>query len=154
MRTRMTLYFPDVNVWLALSVVDHTHNTVAWKWLRSLRGDVRLVFSRYTQLGVLRLLANAAVTGPHPLTLREAWNVYDQWMEDPRVDFYPEPRNIDSAFRGAMKPFATKSAPAWVGDCWLLAFAEETGATLVTFDRALLDFSRKQGHSAVMPRQA
>lgn len=150
----MTLYFPDVNVWVALSVVDHSHNVAAWEWLRSLPGDARLVFSRYTQLGVLRLLANAAVTGTQPLTLQEAWDVYDQWTEDPRVDFYPEPRNIDSAFRGAMKPFATKPASQWVGDCWLLAFAQETGTTLVTFDRALLDLSRKQGHSAVMPRRA
>ncbi|HEY1809017.1 MAG TPA: TA system VapC family ribonuclease toxin [Acidobacteriaceae bacterium] len=148
----MTLYFPDVNVWVALSVVDHSHNAVVWKWLRSLPEDVRLVFSRYTQLGILRLLANAAVTGTQPLTLREAWDVYDQWSEDPRVDFYPEPRNVDSAFRKTSEPFAGKPASKWVGDCWLLAFAEEAGATLVTFDRALLEFARKQGLAAMMPR--
>lgn len=137
---------------MALSIVDHSRNAVAWKWLRSLPRDVRLVFSRYTQLGILRLLANAAVTGTQPLTLREAWDVYDLWMEDPRVDFYPEPRDVDSAFREAMGPFATKPASKWVGDCWLLAFAQEAGATLVTFDRALVDFARKQGHAALMLR--
>lgn len=152
MRIRMTLYFPDVNVWVALSVIDHTHNAVAWKWLRSLPGDARLVFCRYTQLGILRLLANAAVTGMQPLTLHEAWGVYDQWMEDPRVDFYPEPRNVDAEFREVMAPFATKPASKWVGDGWLLAFAAEADATLVTFDRALLEFARKRGYAATTPR--
>ncbi|MGA7524850.1 MAG: TA system VapC family ribonuclease toxin [Acidobacteriaceae bacterium] len=148
----MTLFFPDLNVWLALSVIDHSHSEPAWKWLDSQSLDARLVFSRFTQIGLLRLLTNPAVTGNQPLTAREAWRVYDRWMEDPRVEFCPEPRNIDSAFRAVMEPFASKPASKWVGDCWLLAFAAGTDATLVTFDRALLEFARKQGHAAVMPR--
>lgn len=148
----MTLFFPDVNVWVALSVVDHAHSEVAWNWLRSLPPDARLVFSRITQIGLLRLLSNASVTGKQPLTLREAWGVYDQWLEDPRVEFYPEPRDVDAAFREATKPFDSKSASKAVGDCWLLAFAAGTGATLVTFDRALLELARKRGEAAVMPR--
>lgn len=78
--------------------------------------------------------------------------MYDGWMQDPRVEFYPEPRIVDSAFREAMEAFATKSASKWVGDCWLLAFAACADAALVTFDRALLDFARKQGHAAVIPQ--
>jgi uncharacterized protein len=147
----MTLFFPDLNVWLALSVEGHMHNSAAWQWMRSRPAQSRLLFSRFTQIGLLRLLTNSAAMSDRVLTVQQAWRVYDIWMDDPGVEYYPEPRNIDSAFREAMEPFATKPASKWVGDCWLLAFAEEAGATLVTFDRALLEFARKQGYAALTP---
>lgn len=148
----MTLFFPDVNIWVALSVANHTHSELAWKWLNKLSADSRLQFSRYTQLGLLRLLTNASVTGRQPLNLGQAWAIYDRWLDDPRVEFYPEPRNVDSEFREATRPFATQPSSKWVGDCWLLAFAAGTGASLVTFDRALVEFARKWGQTAVVPR--
>jgi len=150
-KIRMTLFFPDLNIWLALSDAAHTHNNAAWRWLSQLRGDHKLVFSRYTEIGLLRLLTNSAVMGAETLTLREAWGVYDRWLEDPRVAFYPEPRDIEAAFRRSTKPFAAKPASKWVGDCWLLAYAEEIQATLVTFDRALYEFARKQSCAATIP---
>jgi toxin-antitoxin system PIN domain toxin len=152
MRIRMILFSPDVNVWLALSLGDHSHTRLAWKWLESVPGDGRLLFSRYTQLGFLRLLTTPAVTGKHPFTLREAWHAYDQWVGDPRVEFYPEPRNAESAFREATEPLATQPASKAIGDCWMLAFSAATGATLVTFDKALYDFARKHGQEVAMPR--
>lgn len=148
----MTLLFPDLNVWLALSVEGHVHSAAAWRWLNSLEDDSRLVLSRYTQIGLLRLLTNPAVMSGRVLTVREAWKVYDSWLNDPRVEFYPEPRNIDAEFRAAVEPFAGKSASKWVGDCWLLAFAAGSGAELVTFDKALFNFARKWRQAAAMPR--
>lgn len=147
----MTLFFPDVNVWLALSVADHAHSEDAWHWLKLLPGDARLAFSRFTQLGLLRLLTNAAVMGSQPLTLGEAWLVYDSWLDDPRVEFYPEPRNLDAGFRQATEPFAAQAAQKWVGDCWLLAYATGIQAALVTFDKALYQLARQQSCSAVIP---
>lgn len=147
----MTLFFPDLNVWLALSVGDHSHSTDAWQWMELLPSNTRLIFSRYTQIGLLRLLTNASVMGEQTLILRNAWGVYDRWLEDPRVEFYPEPRNIDAGFREVTEPFAARQASKAVGDCWLLAYAKELQATLVTFDRALHDFAKKQSHSAVIP---
>ena len=85
----MTLFFPDVNVWLALSDGGHSHHTPASAWLSRLPDDARLIFSRYTQLGFLRLITNATVMGDQTLTLRKAWGVYDRWLEDSRVEFYP-----------------------------------------------------------------
>jgi hypothetical protein len=148
----MTLFFPDVNVWLALSIADHSHAEAAWQWLDSIPPNSRLLFSRYAQLGLLRLLTNPAVTGKYPLTLREAWAVYDGWMSDRRVQFYPEPRNVDSAFLKATEPFASRPSSKWISDCWVLAFSSQTGATLVTFDKALFEFARKQGYAAIVPR--
>jgi toxin-antitoxin system PIN domain toxin len=147
----MTLFFPDVNVWIALSVSGHPHHGDASRWLRRLPDDSALILSRFTQMGLLRLLTNTSVMGEEVLTLGEAWEVYDRWLEDPRVDFYPEPRNVDVGFRRVTRPFAGKPAAKWVGDCWLLAFAEAAQARLVTFDRALSEFAQKQGCRAVVP---
>lgn len=147
----MTLFFLDVNVWIALSVSGHPHNQDALNWLEQLADDSTLIFSRFTQLGFLRLLTNTAVMGDEVLTLRRAWAVYDRWLQDPRVEFYPEPRNADGAFRYATEPFGAKTASKWVGDCWLLAYAEASSARLVTFDQALHSFAQKQGHRAVIP---
>jgi hypothetical protein len=147
----MTLLFIDLNVWIALSDVTHAHNATAWAWLNRQPDDTRLILSRYTQLGILRLLTNKAVMGDETLTVRQAWSVYDRWLEDPRVEFCPEPQQAESSFRLATEPFAAKAASKWIGDCWLLAFAQATHSPLVTFDQALYDFARKQGHAAVRP---
>jgi len=147
----MTLFFPDVNVWLALSVADHTHSDDAWRWLRVLPADARLAFGRFTHMGLLRLLTNPAVMGKRPLTLRQAWQVYDRWLGDPRVHFYPEPRAADSLYRQILEPFAAQPNSKWVGDGWLLAFASGASATLVTFDRALNELARRNGHASVIP---
>jgi toxin-antitoxin system PIN domain toxin len=147
----MTLFFPDLNVWLALSDGGNAHHAAAWNWLNHLPDDARLIFSRYTQIGLLRLLTNTAVMGDQTLILRQAWAVYDRWLDDPRVEYYPEPRNVETELRQATQPFTAKQASKWVGDCWLLAFAQAARAQLVTFDRALHQFARKQGNSAVLP---
>ena len=147
----MTLYFPDLNVWLALSVPDHAQRSQAWKWLARLDVDDRFIFSRYTQLGLLRLLTNVSVMGGQVLTLREAWEAYDRWLEDPRMGFCAETREIDTTFRKICAPFAKLPASKAIGDSWLLAFAADAQATLVTFDRALIGHAMKLGHSAVVP---
>jgi hypothetical protein len=154
----MISFFPDLNVWLALSVAGHVHNAASWKWLNPVSRDARLVFARYTHIGLLRLLTNESVMGQQTLPLRRAWSVYDRWLDDPRIEFYPEPRGLDAGFRAATAPFAGKpasnagkSASKWVGDCYLLAYAKETGSTLVTFDRALYNLARKENCTAIVP---
>ena len=147
----MTSFFPDLNVWLALSVAGHSHNGEAWNWFNLLSSEARLIFSRYTQVGLLRLLTNPAAMGEQTLNLQKAWGVYERWLSDPRVEFYPEPRDLDAAFREATAPFALQRASKWVGDCYLLAYSKQSDAALVTFDRALLDVARKYGYAAIVP---
>ena len=147
----MTSFFPDLNVWLALSVGGHVHQRQAWNWMEVVPRDARLIFSRYTQIGLLRLLTNQSVMGEQTLNLRKAWAAYDRWLADPRVDFYPEPRDLDAGFREVTAPFAGKAASKWIGDCFLLAFAKHSHATLVTFDRALYHLAGQQKASAIMP---
>lgn len=147
----MISFFPDLNVWVALSDQSHVHSGQAWEWLNLLPKEARLIFSRYTHIGLLRLLTSQAVMGPASLTLKDAWHAYDTWLSDPRVEFYPEPGGLDAAFRDATAPFAEKPASKFVGDCYLLAFSKESRTTLVTFDRQLLAFACKNGYAAVMP---
>jgi predicted nucleic acid-binding protein len=66
----MTLFFLDLNVWLALSVASHAHNADSWNWMNSLPGDAKLVFSRYTQIGLLRLLTNSSFMGEQTISIR------------------------------------------------------------------------------------
>jgi toxin-antitoxin system PIN domain toxin len=147
----MISFFPDLNVWIALSVGSHIHSAEAWRWLNAVPRTSRLIFARYTHIGLLRLLTTASVMGEQTLTLRKAWKVYDQWLNDPRVEFYPEPHGTELAFREATAPLAAKPAAKWVGDCYLLAYAKESGATLVTFDKALLGYAEKNGCTAITP---
>jgi toxin-antitoxin system PIN domain toxin len=147
----MILYFPDLNVWLALSDAGNSHHEAAWQWLDQLDSNNRLLFSRYTQIGLLRLLTNKAVMADQVQTLGRAWQIYDHWLGDPRVEFFPEPRGVDATFRKITKQFASQPASKAIGDCWLLAFAIEMKASLVSFDRALYSLARKEGQSAVIP---
>jgi toxin-antitoxin system PIN domain toxin len=151
MKIRMSLFFPDLNVWIALSVAHHRHTGEAWNWMKHIPRDAKLIFSRYTHIGFLRLLTNKSVMGDLTMTLDQAWEAYERWLRDPRVEFYPEPRDIETALRSITRPFARQQASKWVGDCYLLAYAMQTRATLVTFDAALHTFAGKQGHPAVIP---
>lgn len=151
MKPYMTSFFPDVNVWLALSDAGHFHHRDASSWFNLLPGDARLIFSGYSQLGLLRLLTNQSLMSQQTLTLGNAWRVYDTWLEDPRVEFHPESRGLDAAFRHATAPFAGKPACKWVSDCYLLACARQSGAILVTFNKALVDLARKQGCQVLIP---
>lgn len=147
----MTWFFPDLNVWTALSVAGHSHSAESWNWLNLLPREARLIFCRYTQMGLLRLVTNPKVMGTQSLTLGQAWNVYDRWMNDPRVEFHPEPPRLDKSFRGMTAALGGRQASKWVGDCYLLAYANESNAPLITFDKALAEFAHKHGYSATIP---
>jgi len=128
--------FPDLNVWLALSYDSHIHHRVAVAWLDSLPESTRLCFCRFTQIGLLRLLTTEQImTLQEVLTQREAWKVYDHWLDDDRVVFMEEPANLEQAFRGISQMH--RAAPKDWADSYLIAFASSAGFRIVTFDKAL-----------------
>ncbi len=135
-------YLPDLNVWLALSWANHRHSDLAWAWF-SRQEDDRFCFCRFTQIGLLRLLATSAVMGKDVRTIGEAWKVYDRWLDDSRVGFREEGFRLDAAFRAATRPVSRMSSLKALGDCYLLAVSQVTEATLVTFDRALASACQK-----------
>ena len=132
--TRSSL-FPDVDVWVALTYEGHVHHTAAAKWFTTLDQDATLVFCRFTQLGLLRLLTAEAVMGDEVMTQPEAWRAYDRWQQDDRVELMNEPSNLEPRFRRLTR----RPSPAtkdWA-DSYLAAFAASGELTVVTFDRAL-----------------
>ena len=124
--------FPDINVWVALTHAAHVHHEVARDWFTELPIDVRFSFCRLTQLGFLRLLTAQAVMGDEVLSQKQAWAVYDRWLEDRRVTLVEEPSLLERRFR-ALSRSRYASPKAWA-DAYLAAFADAAQLTLVTFD--------------------
>ena len=128
-----SLSFPDVNVWLALATPEHVHAAAGRRWWDEETG--RIAFSRFTQLGFLRLMTTAAAMDGKPLSMTEAWNVHDRLFEDDRVVYVTEPQDVETHFR-EYTAAKTASPKVWA-DAWLLAVSRASGGILITFDRAL-----------------
>lgn len=148
-RTRTNSYLADLNVWLALSWNRHPHSATAWNWFDSLN-DAEVLFYRFTQVGILRLLTTRGVMQGDCLTVRQAWDVYDRWLGDPRVGFRQEVSGVGDCFRKATQPFLRTSSPKILGDCYLVAISQASQARLVTFDRGLVQLCNKVCQDAVL----
>lgn len=70
-----------------------------------------------------------------PLTIDEAWRVYDRFYDDDRVTFVPEPSDVEKRFRE--RAVGRAASPKLWADAWMLAMASAAGGVLVTFDQAL-----------------
>ena len=90
-----------MKVWLALATSEHIHSGLARRWWDGENGVI--AFSRFTQLGLLRLMTTAAAMDGKPLTLTAAWRVYDRFFEDDRVAFVSEPVGTEERFRELTK---------------------------------------------------
>jgi toxin-antitoxin system PIN domain toxin len=139
-----SLSFPDINVWLAIAAPEHVHAAIAKGWWQQETGSI--AFCRLTQLGFLRLMTTAAVMDGKPLTMTEAWRVYDRLYDDDRVTFISEPPEVDKRFREKASR-RTASPKVWA-DAWLLAVAQAAEGILVTFDKALAS----QGVNCLLPK--
>lgn len=128
-----SLSIPDLNVWLPLVVDPHVHRECALEWWRN--EPEGIAFSRFTQIGLLRLLTTAAVMNGRPLTMSQAWRVYDRLRADGRVSLLSEPEAIEPVFR--RQASAGHVSPKQWADAYLLAFTQRVGGRLVTFDQAL-----------------
>lgn len=130
-----SLIFPDLNVWVALSLAAHEHSEIAWQWYRSLRSEEELVFCRMSQLGLLRLLTTESVAKRETLSQIQAWELYDGWIRKGGTVFLDEPIGIETELRF----YADRKTPSpreWA-DSYLIAFAAAASLPLVTFDRGL-----------------
>ena len=131
----MTSYLIDINVWLAMTWDRHPQHAAA-RWYQS-TDRVAFWFCRFTMLGFIRLLTNRQVMGGSTVALGAAFGLYDRWKQDPRVGLVAEPPGMETLFRQAATPFAKPAASKAVADCYLVGFAEASGAQVVTFDRGL-----------------
>jgi predicted nucleic acid-binding protein len=67
----------------------------------------------------------------------EAWQVYDRWLDDPRIVFLDEPQGLELTLRRYSR--LKQPAPKDWADAYVLAFALVSGMRLVTFDQAFRD---------------
>ena len=132
----MSSYFPDLNVWVALTYRGHRHYGAASSWLGGMTTGT-VAFCRFTQVGFLRLLTNASVMGEDVKTHQEAWSIYDALLDDPRVQFCAESDSDEIEHRFRSLSATNLPAPQQWPDAYLAAFAQAAGLTLVTFDRGL-----------------
>jgi hypothetical protein len=124
-----------VNVWVALVHGIHPHHHTAKAWEEALSASDVLVFCRFTQLGLLRLLTNQSAMGEDVLTQAGAWAVYDALFDTGSIEFIDEPNGIDPVFRRQTTRHEV-STKQWA-DGYLEAFSIAANTPLVTFDRAL-----------------
>ena len=106
-------------------------------WFDGLTNEL-LFFCRMTQQGFLRLATNPKVVGTHALTLTEAWQKYDTYLNDPRISLISEPANIESHWRGFTQG-GTFSPNVW-NDAYLAALSVTGNFELVTFDKGFAHY--------------
>src|SRR5580692_5519496 len=112
------IFFPDVNVWVALVVAEHTHAGQARLWAERAKTD-EFAFSRITQMGLLRLLTNSHVMGADVLSARDAWSVFDRLTNERNIFFAAEPPGLDSVWR-ELTP-SSRPGPNFWADAYLAA---------------------------------
>lgn len=127
----------DASVWLALVFSDHVHHPLARTWFETQREE-SCAFCRVTQMALLRHLTNAAILGRFVRSQQDAWLAYDELAGDPRVVLLPEPPSLEAAFRRLTRE-SSPSHALWT-DAYLAAFAVESQAQLVSFDRGFRRF--------------
>ena len=92
----------DVNVWLAVVVVQHVHHGLAMRWFESLEaGEAGMC--RIVQLGLVRLLANPSAIGNDAVSVSAAWRIAEKLLGDARVEFVSEPTDIDATMPELLK---------------------------------------------------
>lgn len=127
----------DVNVWLALLVMQHEHHRTAVKWFDGLpAGEAGLC--RLVQLALIRLLGNRSIMGDSAIAAATGWDLIETLLEDERVSMIPEPARIDSVLPALLEYHVPTGT--LVADAYLAAFAMSDSRRLVTLDRGFRQF--------------
>lgn len=118
-------------------VRHHSHHGLAANWFSGI-GVGEAYLCRVVQLGLIRLLGNRAVMGPHVVPAGIAWLAIETFLQDERIGFAPEPP-LDLVFPTLLKyPVPTNKL---VGDAYLAAFSIAASLQFVTLDRGFRQFA-------------
>ena len=143
----MTRYLADVNVLLALVWPRHTGHAAAQAWFAK-SGHRAWATDPLTQLGVLRLLTNPAVTHG-AVSARTALELLAEATAHPGHEFW----SLDYDPATALNPLISDlTGPQQWTDALLLAHAAERNGVLVTFDAGIgkLASGKLGGHLLVL----
>ena len=125
----MTRYLPDVNVLLALVWPRHAFHVAAHAWFAR-SGKQAWATNVLTQLGVLRLLTNPAVT-EGVVSAETAWSVLSEATSHPGHEFWPLDRATPAGIE--LMVARVRGHRQWT-DALLLWHAMKHEAVFVTFD--------------------
>jgi len=133
----MIQYLVDVNIWLALLRMEHTHHRSSIVWYEGLMpGQAGLC--RLVQLSLLRLLGSRTIMASDALPAASAWRVIRELLEDERAEFLAEPADLDAILPNLLRhPVPTGSL---INDAYLAAFAMASSRRVVTLDRGFEQF--------------
>jgi len=125
--------FPDVNVWVALSSVEHAGHAAAKRYFEDEHWD-RLAFGWGSAMGLLRVTSRHHTFGGVPLSPRDAWANLEAWLEHPDVVLLHEPVGLRRHLANWAE-HGVATSRNW-SDLYLAAFAMGHNLRLVTFDQA------------------
>lgn len=123
---------PDVNVWLALLNLQHSHHAAAASYWEHAAAP-RIFLCRITMLGLLRLSTHKVAMGGSPYTVAQAWAALQAVTALPEIGFQNEPEGIDAV----MREFTSQPkfrVTDWTDAC-IAALAQRADLRVVTFDR-------------------
>jgi toxin-antitoxin system PIN domain toxin len=141
----MSRYLLDVNVLLALVWPRHVGYSTAHVWFAK-TGHKAWATNPLTQLGVLRLLTNPAIT-QGVVSPRSAWDAVHEATRHPGHEFWP----MKSEPAISMKDIAGRlhGHQQWA-DASLLVHAIEHSGVLVTFDAGIAAFAKHEAQGQVV----
>ena len=131
------LYLCDVNLLLALVFEEHVAHRVTVEWSDAREND-SLILCRPTQVSLLRLLSNRAIMGEKACAQKQAWEVYDALIADPRFVFRGDEQTLESHFRKLTQQSIV--APKLWHDAYLAAYCLAHGWTMATLDSGFREF--------------
>ncbi|MGB7591277.1 MAG: TA system VapC family ribonuclease toxin [Terriglobia bacterium] len=132
----MKRHLLDVNVLLALVWPRHKSHAAAHAWFDK-SGQQAWATNVLTQLGVLRLLTNPAVT-QGAVTAVTAWDVLREATRHPGHEFWPLDRGTPAGID--LMAARIRGHQQWT-DALLLWQAMEQGGVFVTFDSAVKELA-------------
>ena len=141
----MTRHLADVNVLLALLWPRHESHRAAHAWFGK-SGHRAWATNAITQLGVLRLLTNPAVT-QGAVSASSALEVLREAISHPGHEFWPLEKELSSALAGLAAKITGHSQ--WP-DALLLWHAAHRDGVLVTLDSGLKTLATPEFSSRIL----
>lgn len=128
----MTVFLLDINILLGIAWEDQQAHATVFPWFQQ-TGRHQFATCGITQTGFVRISSSVRF-GPHPVSVKEAFQALDSFVAMPGHDFWP----IELGLRAATAPFVDKLfGPMQLTDAYLLGLAIAKGGVLVTRDKAI-----------------
>lgn len=129
--------FPDVNVWVALSLPHHEAHGRAKQYFES-EAAPQLRFHPVTALGLARVTSHLMRPVWGQETCARSWNLLRDWFRQPQTGWQTEPDSAWVVLSGLVSHGVVQ--PRTWTEAYLAAVAMTSGLRLITFDRGFARF--------------